>query len=138
MKNPWQKKIEKRTENIGFLSRTNAFREPTPFEKAQALAIETNSWQESRGVKPYTVSAEYFIPRASMQTIITPGPFHADLAVKAYMETKMDAGPNIDVSQYEPKTWKQTIMSKIKLYAPQAVAVSTLLLGIYLILKGMK
>lgn len=64
-KTDWDKLKEKKTSNIGFISRSNAFREPTEAERARAVMIETQSWQEGRGKKPYTVSAEYSVAKGA-------------------------------------------------------------------------
>ena len=48
-KSDWEKKLEPRKANIGFLTRSDAFAEPTPAQRAAALAHETKSWQASIG-----------------------------------------------------------------------------------------
>lgn len=138
VKSNWQKKIEKRTDNIGFISRLNAFREPTQAEKAAALIKEIESWQSTRGVKPYSISAEYSIPQGHgfnlKQDTQKPNNNHIKSAIEAYMHTPM--GLEMDTSTYEnPLTLLQRIIRQIKIYAPQAIIVSTMLLMLYFILR---
>lgn len=106
MRSPWQKLLEKKAANIGFMSRLGAFRDPTPSEKASALAIEINSWQATKGTRPYSISAEYKTPlghgfnlKANRQfQEPLKGPKRID-AIEAYIETPMDAGV-IDITPY--------------------------------------
>lgn len=90
MSNPWEKKIEERTRNIGFVSRLGAFREPTPAEKEAALCIEIKSWQATVGKKTYSTSAEYNIPIKTEYKKIVPT--HRQEAINAYIGTPIDIG----------------------------------------------
>ena len=98
----WDKYLEKRTKNIGFRTRLGAFRDPTPAEKAAALAIEIDSWQATKGIKPYTVSAEYSKPMTASTFFDNREEMYRN-AAKAYIETPMYAGPRIDVTPYLEK-----------------------------------
>lgn len=104
-KSDWEKKIEKRTANLGFISRINAFREPSDAEKASALAIETKSWQETKGKKPYTLGMDY-----STSVYKSIGHYgqnikatradgqkaeHRKEAIEAYIETPIDIGKEV-------------------------------------------
>ena len=66
----WDKKKSKATENIGFISRSGWFREPSPAEIARAIIIETESWQMTKGLKPYTLSAEYKTPKGHEHNLL--------------------------------------------------------------------
>lgn len=144
VKSDWDQKVERRTANIGFISRLNAFREPTEFEKAKALATEINSWQASKGtLGGWRTSAEYSIPIGHQVKNNEKWDNRINMAKEAYVNTPMDKtgalrALGIDVDAYKPKPFTQKLIEQIKIYAPQVIAVSTLLLGIYLILKGMK
>lgn len=96
-KTAWDKEIEKRTSNIGFISRSNAFREPTPSEKASALAAETISWQETIGKRPYRIIGEYNISKGFGINLKSTRQYHEILKIynrseaeKKYIETEMD------------------------------------------------
>jgi len=58
----WEKYLKRKSDNIGFISRLGAFRDPTPAEIARAIMIETESWQKSIGKKNYKVGKEYSTP----------------------------------------------------------------------------
>ena len=101
----WQKYLERRSKNLGFASRLGAFRDPTPAEKATAIAIEIDSWQATKGVKPYTLSAEYSKPLGHGFNLKPDLSLKVDLrerAIKAYIETPMNAG-TVDVTPYLEK-----------------------------------
>ncbi len=61
-KTDWEKYLERKKANIGFITRGKAFREPSPGEMAQALGLEIESWQKSKGTKNYKIGNEYKIP----------------------------------------------------------------------------
>lgn len=117
-KSDWEKKIEKRTENIGFRSRLDSFREPSDYEKARALLIEQKHWEQTRsswkenggkGKTTFTVSPLDFKviylrkKESSLQMSLK-----RTAARKAYIETPMNAG-NIDVTPYKQKTFIKKI-----------------------------
>lgn len=128
-KTDWDKKIEKRTANIGFISRSNAFKEPTPAEKAAALAIETKSWEETAnsGWKAaWKVSAPYSTSRGAgvnlrIDTIENRKKLaeRRERAIQAYLKTPMDKNGvlkslGIDVKPYEnPPTFLEKCKKKI-------------------------
>lgn len=60
----WDKLKEKKTKNIGFVSRANAFRSPSPAEVARAIMVETEAWQKTKGNK-IRISAEYNISKGT-------------------------------------------------------------------------
>ena len=119
-KTDWEKKLEKATKNIGFITRSNAFSEPTAAEKARALAIETESWQRTQksGWKSsWKVSAPYAVAkgagtnlRATRRCGEPLGKNRRDRAITAFVNTPMDKDGvlkslGINVKQYEkPKT----------------------------------
>jgi hypothetical protein len=113
----WEEFLDRRTKNIGFLSRGNAFREPTPAEKAAALAIEIESWQASIGKKTFTTGEEYSVsksfPNGVKKEDIPSRGIYTDMrpkAIKAYIETPMDVGGAIDITQYISRP---TLLQKI-------------------------
>ena len=125
--NDWEKYIERRSKNIGFLSRLGSFRDPTPAEIQRAILIETKAWQESKGKKKYTTSEEYSISRRNEKPTLN----HIRLieikrkepAVKAYINTLMDPEnilkmQGVDVSNYEIPTsfFKKIILKIIKIF----------------------
>lgn len=105
----WEKYIERRSKNIGFATKLGAFRDPTPAEKAAALAYEIKTWQDSIGKKNYTVSVEYSVSRGVLPNVPEP---QIDKAIRAYIETPMEAVGRyigLDVKIYE-RNWFQRIM----------------------------
>lgn len=116
MPSPWEVKKAKRSANIGFISKLNAFKDPTPAEKASALATEINSWQASIKKTPYSISAEYSMPQG--QGFNLKQDTHLQLermeeAKIAYLTTPMDDGgilkaQGINVTPYEnpPTKWQ--------------------------------
>lgn len=95
--NDWEKFLERRKANIGFSTRGKAFRAPTEGEKAQAMAIEIKSWQESQGKKNYTVSLEYKISKGMGFNLLTDRELgvafkgeNVSRAIDAYINTPMD------------------------------------------------
>lgn len=127
MKTPWEKKKEKANAPLGFITRLNAFRDPTPGEIARAIAVETDSWQKTKGTRPYLVSAEYKTPLGhgiNLKRTREPGgrldgPEY-DKAIYSYVDTPMDhydilKEQGIDVSKYEnPYNFFQKSFFKIK------------------------
>lgn len=125
-KTDWDKRKEKSEKNLGFISRTGAFRDPTPAEKAQAIAIETESWQASKGKflgGGWKVSAAYSIPKGAGRNLradrVDGEPINGiqrEVAMQAYIDTPMDnkegtlKAMGIDVRKYEhPKSlWEKT------------------------------
>ncbi len=110
MKTDWEKYLDRRTKNLGFMSRLGAFRDPTPAEIQRAILIETKAWQESKGKKTYSTSAEYAVSRKNEKPTLN----HIDLinikrkhpAVQAYVNTLMDPEnilrmQGIDVERFE-------------------------------------
>lgn len=99
--NDWEKWLKRKKDGLGFMTRLNAWGEPTEAEKAAALAIETNSWKESKG-KKIKQSAVYSIPiyrsisdygQNIHATRIDGQPTERrDEAIKAYIETPIDMG----------------------------------------------
>lgn len=117
-KTPWEKIKEKRSANIGFVSRLNAFKEPTPAEKATAMATEINSWQATIKTTPYHLSAEYSIPKGHGFNLLQDTTMQSERIAEAevvYLTTPMDQNDElkdlgIDVSPYEnPPTRLQKI-----------------------------
>lgn len=84
----WEKFLKRRSDNIGFISRLGAFKDPTPAEIARAIMIETKSWQKSIGKKPYTTSQEYKTPIKINTIRVT----HRKEAIAAYLETPINIG----------------------------------------------
>lgn len=111
--NNWEKFLERRKANIGFITRGKAFRDPTPAEMATAVQLEIKSWQETKGKTPYKVSAEYKIAKGHGINLLRTREFDEPLkglarerAIKAYIETPIDKdgilkSQGIDVSLYE-------------------------------------
>jgi len=110
---PWEAVLERRKANIGFVTRTDAFENPTDGMKAQALAIETKKWQETIGKKPFHLGNEYSVPKGHGINLLRTrepggkldGPEY-DMAIGAYITTPMDhydilKAQGIDVSRYE-------------------------------------
>jgi hypothetical protein len=110
---PWANILARRKANIGFITRLQAFDEPTPEMKASALALEINKWQETIGKRPYSVSAEYKTPLGpgiNLKRTREPGgrldgPEYQS-ALHMYVVTPMDhfdilKSQGIDVSRYE-------------------------------------
>lgn len=111
LSNPWKKLLEKRTANIGFISRTNAFKDPSPAEIARAIMIETESWKNTKGQVTWTVSAPYSRPlgkginlmrtREAEEPIL--GPIRQS-ALSAYVTTPMNVGsPEIKIETQRPE-----------------------------------
>jgi hypothetical protein len=105
----WEKFLERRKANIGFITRGKAFRESTEYEKAEALARETKVWQESIGKRPFHIGMEYSISRGYEYDIEPLNFIKRDNAIKAYVETPMDKNgvflsQGIDVEKYK---WKE-------------------------------
>ena len=117
MKNEWGKKIKKRTDNIGFISRSNAFRDPSPAEISAAMAKEIESWQATKGKKTYRLSADYSIPKGYGINLKADQYYESRIhATYAYINTPMDAG-NVDVTPYtNPKTRFQKIKDWFKTF----------------------
>jgi hypothetical protein len=115
----WEKFLERRSKNIGFISKLNAFREPTSLEKAEALEIETKRWQETIGKRPFHLGTEYSISRGYEYDINNPDNFvKKDAAIKAYVNTPMDpngilASQEIDVERYK---WRKIGILKAIFY----------------------
>lgn len=118
-KTDWDKKIEKKDANLGFITKLDAFY-PSDTKKAIALEIEINSWQKSIGKKTYTVSGEYSVPKGhgfdlkvdyeeSVEASFT-------LAKIAYVYTPMDpehkltglAAQVVKELTHPPSTWQKT------------------------------
>lgn len=134
IKTAWEEVIQRRKENIGFLTRTGAFCEPTEAEKAAALSIELNNWSETRsswaptkgalpspGKKTWTTSFEYTTPLGAginLKRTREPGgkldgPEYYS-AMHVYVVTPMDhygilKAQGIDVSKYEKMPFLQKI-----------------------------
>jgi hypothetical protein len=111
----WEKFLERRKKNIGFISKTDAFSEPHPAIKAAALAIEIEKWQNTIGKKPFHVGREYYISKGAginlLQTRESGYPLKEikDNAIKAYIETPMDqegilVSLGIDIDKYK---WRE-------------------------------
>lgn len=113
-KSDWDKKCEKRTDNIGFLTKTGAFRKPTSYEMAAALAIETAMWQETEkhGWKSngWKISTEYSQAKGAGLNLRMDTQKQLDakreLAIEAYIKTPMEivgkmANARIDTSVYK-------------------------------------
>lgn len=115
----WEKFLERRKANIGFITRGRAFREPTRAELHEALIKETVSWQSTIGKKTFSSSEEYRASRADIQPpLFTISPVRRQNAIEAYIETPMDPegvlkSQSIDVGRYE---WKQVGWFKALLY----------------------
>ena|ERR1700677_2154237 len=93
----WDKFLERKKANIGFITRGNAFGEPTPAEMASALAKEIESWQQSMGKSPFKISAEYSISKGFGFNLKADREFGEPLtgpqlarAIDAYVNTPMD------------------------------------------------
>jgi hypothetical protein len=109
----WEKFLERRKANIGFMTRGKAFRHPTPGEMESSLAKEIKSWQDSKGKLNYKISAPYDIPKGKGINLLAtrelgePITGHErEKAIEAYINTDMDEkgilkSQNIDVSVYE-------------------------------------
>lgn len=92
----WEKTKNRRTANIGFISRGNAFRDSTPAETARALMIEIESWQATKGNK-LKKTEEYSRSIGRPSCSLKEDKFSSILvtdqgkrAVKAYIETPID------------------------------------------------
>jgi len=98
--NDWEKFLERRKKNLGFVTRLGAFHNPTEAEKAAALEIEINSWQATKGTRPFTVSAEYSNPLGHGINLkatrdVGEKAEHREEAIKAYINTDMDIGRDL-------------------------------------------
>jgi hypothetical protein len=112
----WEKFLERRKANIGFITRGKAFRDPSDGEKAAALAHETKMWQESQGKLNYKISAPYNIAKGKGINLLATREFEEPIkgpererAIDAYMNTPMDPkgilkSIGIDV---EPYRWRE-------------------------------
>jgi len=106
----WQKYIDRKTAPMGYATRLGAFREPTPAEKSLALLYEIESWQKSRGIRPYKISAEYSVSQCKeLGTSLYDPVNRIPKAVEAYINTPMqivgkfkDAGIDIEVYKRGP------------------------------------
>jgi hypothetical protein len=92
-KTQWELTKERRTANIGYVSKLNAFRDPTPAEQYVALVKEIESWQSTKGTKSYKIGPAYSIPQGhGINLLQDKKPF--DLAMKnakkAFLETQME------------------------------------------------
>lgn len=115
-KSDWDKVVEKRTKNIGFASRLGAFKDPTPAEIAAAMAIEIESWQKTKGTRPFKVSGEYAVPFGHGKNLRATGESSVSYegmlrGVRAYQETPMDPDGvlrslGIDIDRYTQQTFK--------------------------------
>ena len=121
----WEKFLERRKANIGFITRGKAFREPTPKEMASALQTEINSWQETKGKLNYKLSQPYSIAKGKgINLLATRECFEPikgierERAIDAYMKTPMDQKGilkelGIDVEVYK---WKEVGLIKAFIY----------------------
>lgn len=105
MLSDWEKFLERRKANIGFITRGKAFREPTKFEMNQALNKEIQSWQDDIGKRPFHVGTEYSLSRG-YEYDINPDNMRRDKAIEAYIKTPMDkngilASEGVDVEVYK-------------------------------------
>lgn len=91
-KTPWQRFLDRKTQNIGFITKTGAFRDPTPAEKHAALLHEIGDWQASKGKRIYSISDEYSVPKG-FGINLKEDPSDIEIrkakATKAYVETPM-------------------------------------------------
>lgn len=116
-KSPWQQKIEKRTQNIGFLTRSGIFREPSEAEKAVALAVETKSWQEPKWKDHWKTSVEYSESKASKENLGTnlksaQDQIKIQKAIKAYRETPMETigkFTGVNIQPYKRSSWEKFV-----------------------------
>lgn len=111
--NDWDKFLERRKANIGFITRGKAFRDPTPGEMQSALAHEIESWQESQGKLNYKISEPYKTSKGKGINLIATREFgdlikgpERDAAINAYINTHMDKegilkSVGIDVEPYK-------------------------------------
>ena len=117
MKTDWEKYLDRRTKNLGFMSRLGAFRDPTPAEIQRAILIETEAWQQSKGKKTYKTSLEYSISKKEEGFTVSIMP--KESAVKAYVKTLMDPEnilrmQGIDVERFErPPSFFKKLFNKI-------------------------
>lgn len=125
MKSDWEKTVERKTSNIGFVTKVGGLREWTIAEKTAALYKEIESWQKTKGTKPYKVSAEYPAPhnngihcKGVAMEMLYEYVEKNKRAGNAYLNTQMDPygilkNQGIDVSQYEKTTFFKRIKRKI-------------------------
>lgn len=114
--NDWEKFLEKRKANIGFITRGRAFRDPTPAEMSVAIQTEIKSWQSTIGKSPYKLSAAYSISKGSgvnlLRTRECEEPIKGierEKAIDSYIKTPMDEKgilreEGIDLEQFK---WKE-------------------------------
>src|ERR1700743_3204568 len=112
----WDKLIERKKANIGFITRGKAFREPTAGEMKSALSIEIESWQKSKGKLNYKLSAPYSVAKGKGINLLATREFEEPIkgpelqrAIEAYINTPMDEkgtlkSLGIDV---EPYRWHE-------------------------------
>lgn len=93
----WEKFLERRKANIGFITRGKAFRDPSPAEKQSALVHEIKMWQESQGKLNYKISAPYSIAKGKGINLLASREFQEPIkgpereaAINAYINTPMD------------------------------------------------
>lgn len=117
---PWQAFIERRNKNIGFITKASGFGEPIHADKAAALAIETQSWQDSIGKKPFHISDEYKIPLGHGTNLKMTEPRIKE-AIDAFMNTPMTLvgryeNANMDLTPYiNPETFWDDFKKVFKL-----------------------
>lgn len=121
----WEKFLDRRKANIGFITRGKAFRHPTDSEMRSALLTEINSWQESKGKINYKISAPYYIAKGHGVNLLADREFEQPIqgprresAVQAYIETPMDkdgvlAALGINTEVYK---WKEIGILKAFFY----------------------
>ncbi len=113
-KSDWEKYLERRTNNIGFVSKLGAFRDPTPAEKAAALAIETKAWQESVGQKSWALSEEYSIPYGpGINLKSEENKPRLEMSKDAYIKTKMELVGKYQQLQIDLKVYNMNWFQKI-------------------------
>jgi hypothetical protein len=120
----WEYWIQRRKENIGYVSKLGAFKPLTEAEKAASLAIEIQSWQASKGTRldGWHTSSSYSAPLGTginLKRTREPGgrldgPEY-NKAIDVYVTTPMDhygilKAQGIDVSKW---TKKPTVFHKL-------------------------
>jgi hypothetical protein len=104
----WEKFLERRKANIGFITRAKAFRNPSALEMNTALAIEIKSWQSSIGKKTFKVGPESPMSKMAFD-IFMEDKEKKNKAIEAYIQTPIDKdgileSQGIDVDIYK---WRE-------------------------------
>ena len=113
MLSDWEKFLERRKANIGFITRGKAFRNPTSAEMDIALIAEIKSWQETKGKLNYKISKPYSIPKGKGINLLATREceepikgIEREKAIEAYINTPMDQKGILKELGYDIEVYK--------------------------------